>query len=633
MSLTLRLLNYGEPPPERLSVTFDERGGTIGRGPENDWSIPDSQKQVSRVHAVIEYRGGAYFIIDKSANGIFRNDEPHALAANHPVAISDGDRLTLGNFTAVVSIDWAAMAAPTADRTRAFVPRDDRSADGFGLSEDSYDSPNPFAPAFEPQAREASPELNIPGIPEPGAPAAGVPDVLDLVGGAPEGDALEAGVFQREPGEEFAPAREGLRNTQEQHTPAHREVFDPFKSAGSASSTPPAQNLGSQAPQSHAGQVVPDLPTQWKVRADDPSRTGPDVQPPSGRAPSQSPPAEPAPNQPVPTRATPDSDWKVRDNWKVRDEEPDSGREGAVSDPSAPRPGSGAGVESAERFAEPSDPPAARADAPATVAQAPAAKILETPAETIATTVAEGVGEGGARDISSTAPDEPDEAPEASTSPGAAARASSARDLEAIHALFKGMGLADFKVDDEALPAVMETIGKVFREAVAGTRDVLMVRTRIRNEFRVQHTMLRPKENNPLKFSVTIEDALHKMVKPSSKGFLAPVDAMREAFKDLAGHEVATVTGMRAGIEDVLSRFEPTAIEKRLQRDSLLGSLLPATRKARLWELFVDNYETIMHEAEGDFEELFGREFAQAYEREMEQVRRASAAARNKPKG
>ena len=47
---------------------------------------------------------------------------------------------------------------------------------------------------------------------------------------------------------------------------------------------------------------------------------------------------------------------------------------------------------------------------------------------------------------------------------------------------------------------------------------------------------------------------------------------------------------------------------------SVLATLVPATRKARMWEAFVELYAQISAEASDDFHELFGKEFLRAYE-------------------
>ena len=45
--------------------------------------------------------------------------------------------------------------------------------------------------------------------------------------------------------------------------------------------------------------------------------------------------------------------------------------------------------------------------------------------------------------------------------------------------------------------------------------------------------------------------------------------------------------------------------------------LSPANRKAKYWDLFTTEYRTISPEAEDDFNELFGDEFARAYEEHL----------------
>ena len=69
----------------------------------------------------------------------------------------------------------------------------------------------------------------------------------------------------------------------------------------------------------------------------------------------------------------------------------------------------------------------------------------------------------------------------------------------------------------------------------------------------------------------------------------------------------------------LLRRFEPEALEKRLQ-PGMLGNLLPGARKARTWELFCATYKDIAREAEDDFQSVFGREFARAYDAQIRKL-------------
>lgn len=77
---------------------FDEIGGTIGRSLENDWILPDPDKYVSSRHAVIDYRGGIYYLIDLSTNGVYVNDERQPVGKGNTRRLFDGDRLHIGDF-------------------------------------------------------------------------------------------------------------------------------------------------------------------------------------------------------------------------------------------------------------------------------------------------------------------------------------------------------------------------------------------------------------------------------------------------------------------------------------------------------------------------------------------------------
>lgn len=111
---------------------FGERGGTIGRGLQSDWILPDELRYVSTRHATIDYQGGAYYIADTSTNGLYLNDEDEPLGKGNPRRLFSGDRLRMGEFEMVVAIEegeeldfQAASASRTvADHVDQLVPED-----------------------------------------------------------------------------------------------------------------------------------------------------------------------------------------------------------------------------------------------------------------------------------------------------------------------------------------------------------------------------------------------------------------------------------------------------------------------------------------------------------------------------
>lgn len=105
MPLTLRIISSQKDVlgPEGIHV-FSVHGGSIGRSPDNDWVLPDPERFLSAHHASIDYQGGAYFLSDKSTNGVFVNDADQPVGHGTPIRLYDGDRLRMGEYDIQVSI-------------------------------------------------------------------------------------------------------------------------------------------------------------------------------------------------------------------------------------------------------------------------------------------------------------------------------------------------------------------------------------------------------------------------------------------------------------------------------------------------------------------------------------------------
>jgi type VI secretion system protein ImpI len=95
----------------RSRRTFESMGGSIGRSEDCDWVL--SASGVSRVHAMIRYLNGMYFIEDRSTNGMLLNDKP--LIKGDPSALKDGDRLLIDTFEVEVHLQDAATASAMPD--------------------------------------------------------------------------------------------------------------------------------------------------------------------------------------------------------------------------------------------------------------------------------------------------------------------------------------------------------------------------------------------------------------------------------------------------------------------------------------------------------------------------------------
>jgi len=203
------------------------------------------------------------------------------------------------------------------------------------------------------------------------------------------------------------------------------------------------------------------------------------------------------------------------------------------------------------------------------------------------------------------------------TRPAAPATAAGAElDLAAL--------LRNAGVDPATLPPeTAASLGYILRTVVQGVIDVLRARSEIKSQFRLSMTRVKTAENNPLKFAVNAEDALSSLLGRRSAAYLGPAEAFEDAFDDIRFHQLAMLAGMRAGFEQLLERFEPGRLQDEFEKQVKRGGLLGIGGKSRYWELYAEMFERIAGDREEAFRRLFGEEFAAAYEKQLEVLKRA----------
>ncbi len=193
-------------------------------------------------------------------------------------------------------------------------------------------------------------------------------------------------------------------------------------------------------------------------------------------------------------------------------------------------------------------------------------------------------------------------------------------DQSAARAFVAALDVEDLVIDDVDLERSMTRMGRVMRTMIVGLREILMTRTSIKSEFRIDQTMIASGGNNPLKFSLSEDDAVTALVKPKAKGYLSSETATEQALGDIKAHEIAMVTGMEAAIKGVLAKLDPEVLAGQIETSTAIGSMFKG-KKARYWEVYEKMYAQISDQAENDFHELFSREFARAYKEQLEKLK------------
>jgi len=558
MSLVLTVISYrGQPMAQPLSQRFEAPSVTVGRSPDNDWTLPDPDQLISKRHCAIRQQGVRYSITDTSTNGVFINDAAHPVGNGQSMPLTDGDRLLLGHYEILVRLEgaqpgYATAAAPAFAAPQAAAPAPlpmGNADDPFGIEGFDFGQglSSPVAPAAAPSGTGAF----AAGFPGAGNPFAAGPSAGGASGFAvpPSG----APVIPESPD----------------------WLLDPDPPAGELAADQYAQpdNIAAEHVHFQPPGVVArsNIPSNWDPLADTAEPIIPPLRPP---APAMPPALDKATARGAPLPS------------------------GAGWPPAAPGPidpgfGSSAALPADVGFVVPGPiAPASRAPEPAAFAT-PHAPLPPPPA--------------GA-------------APPPPVRAGVAAAPAGGDDAALLAAFFQGAGIEPGALRDENPAELMAAVGQLFREMAAGLRDALATRAMIKQEYRVEQTVIRAANNNPLKFAVDVNQLLLALLSRGRSGYLTGAPAVQEGFKDLRTHELALLGGMQAAVAALLRQFDPEMLKQRLEQQSLLQNILPGARKAKYWEIYEQHYKQIAADVSEDVRGTFGRAFANAYEEQSRKL-------------
>jgi type VI secretion system protein len=560
MTLTLTITNVDTlDNGVSTRLRLDRHGAVIGRSAQADWSLPDPQHFISSTHCEIDYRDGAYVLVDKSTNGSFLNGSQSRLAGTHVLA--DGDEILIGHYKVRAKVEGggpgaaSAAAAAGAGAAPAWGGWDSHagSAAQAPVQDRGWDAPEPVAAisGAGPMSGHWSPPTASTPVPSPGASV-------------------------------WAEATAPVAQSSDWSSPV---------------SAPPADPSAADV----WGKLAEGNSVDW-------SRGG-FGQPPASVSLTSAPPKDPfglsdgaADNAmgfgaaPAPRAAAATDDW---------------GAPASPASPPAAQSWAPAGAQSAQSWgpatAAPASAPSAQSWGPATAAPAAA-----PPAQPWGAATAPPPPR-----VEQASPPAPRAAP--APAPATAPRAAPASPAGAppdgaLAALLAGAGLAagDIKADPQA---ALTAAGDVLRRLVAGMVVMMEARARAKAQLGAQSTSLEFDGNNPLKFARSPEGALAQLINPPERGFMPADRAVEDAFRDLQAHQMATLIAMQGALGATLARFSPAAIRERAEMRGVLAKIIPAARDAEMWKAYEREFEGVARGSDEAFMDVFAKEFKNAYEK------------------
>jgi FHA domain-containing protein len=633
MNLVIRAHTLkSETLSQAITGYFDERGGTIGRSDTNTLTLPDPERHISRLQAEVWFANGSFSIRNVgSANAITVNGRP--VNPGEGATLAHGDEIVVGGYGMRASVADAAeppteapvdartviKASATETRTNpklrvpptgATAPPASTSASnpfadllGSGITSTASD---PFAGLLD--GKPANPpttavHVRVPTPPPPPPPpppaasapsavASRLPDDFDPFADLPSSPAAPASAS-------MASFMSGSPTAAPTALPADLGLGDLIGNPASSSGGSLDAMFGLNAPAAPGGDPLASF-----LSAPKPGTA------PGSQSESKDPlamfggsaAAAPAPTLPASFNHTPE----MKAAYVPPAVKPAMPPVAGPGPPAKP-PVVAAPPEITVIKATPKPAMAAPVPAPLPVpaprpAPPPPVRAQDlTPAATVP-------GVKPARHAFNSAPAPLDALPATPAAP------------DALWAAFcEGAGV-NIRLPQGLTPELMKVLGQVLHHSVDGTIKLVAVRAAAKQELKADVTTIQARNNNPLKFSPDAGAAIEQLLQPPMRGFMMGPTAVTDVMDDLLGHAIGTMAGMRAALTGVLDRFEPSKLEGKLSTHSVLDSVLPMNRRAKLWELYLQHYKRIRDDAQDDFHDLFGKAFIDAYEDQLDRL-------------
>jgi type VI secretion system protein len=206
----------------------------------------------------------------------------------------------------------------------------------------------------------------------------------------------------------------------------------------------------------------------------------------------------------------------------------------------------------------------------------------------------------------------------------------------AVLAFFRGAGLDPTPLSIEQARAALALAGQLLREMVLGLVTNQQTRAEAKGRFRIDETGIMPQaEQNPLKATTSVDEALARLFGPRSTRFLLPLEAIRASFNELKRHDQATQFALQDAIADYLKRLAPEQLEQQFAESLSRSGPLTAEPGQKYWEMYAELYKVLAQTSPDGLPHAFAEEFARAYATAIaelaEQDKRPAAAIRRAP--
>ncbi|MCI4678279.1 type VI secretion system-associated FHA domain protein TagH [Rhodoblastus acidophilus] len=162
---------------------------------------------------------------------------------------------------------------------------------------------------------------------------------------------------------------------------------------------------------------------------------------------------------------------------------------------------------------------------------------------------------------------------------------------------------------------VADMLGRSMRVVTEEMKRLLQARAQAKNLARSsKHTVIEPRDNNPLKFTPTPEDALRIMFAPPSPSYLGAERALAQGFADLGRHQAQCFSAMQQAVRRMFADLDPANVEAANPAPAGVAALVKS-HKSALWDAYVAAWRATAKGGAEDVIQRFMLLFGQNYDK------------------
>lgn len=197
-----------------------------------------------------------------------------------------------------------------------------------------------------------------------------------------------------------------------------------------------------------------------------------------------------------------------------------------------------------------------------------------------------------------------------------------ASSANAVTAFAEGLGIRPDELPSGEADALLRRAGALLRQCLQGLVSGAHARASMKNEFRLDMTLVNASGNNPIKFSAHGDQLVRHLLSRESGSFLSLEQAVDECHEDFQHHQLAMMAGMQHAFLELIQQLSPDELEQRFDRLKSKG-LAFSSKGARYWDAYRELHQELQEE-DDIFASMFVEPFARAYDEQIRKLKQAS---------